>query len=79
MRRYMAFSGKSFYADGGWLDCRGASDDLGEAVALAKAQPKDEWDKRDWWHVVDAHTGEIVDGVGGSYCGSNDDWPKETT
>lgn len=53
-RQYLVFGGRTYYPNGGWHDFRGRFDSLVEAERAAAATGDD------WWHIVDAETGEFV-------------------
>lgn len=67
MKRYLVFGGQCFYARGGFKDliADAQTASWGRARALeiiAEAQsPGSSSEPLEWWHVVDLHTGEIVD------------------
>lgn len=54
--RYMLFAGMTYYPSGGWKDYRGSFTTLEAALAGAANLYSD----RDWWHIVDRDTGEIL-------------------
>lgn len=56
-KRFLLFAGEGHYAAGGWLDFQSSHDTLEQAKAVAATVPS--W-TMEWWHVVDATTGEIV-------------------
>lgn len=56
MKRYLVFSGDTYYPAGGWNDFRGDFDT--EEAALAAVDRK----RFDWWHVIDATTGQEIAG-----------------
>lgn len=69
MKRYLLFSGKSYYAQGGWHDFVCSFSSLDEAAAFANYIEgewpfESEWEEGDvkfeWWHVVDTESGAIV-------------------
>lgn len=68
MKRFLAFSGESYYAAGGWDDFCGAFDLLDDAE---KAATSASYGTGTWWHVVDTETLEIVKGGGFSYAGQD--------
>lgn len=55
MKRYLLFVGDNYYPEGGWHDFRGAFDSIDAAVAYVLNLKH-----RDWWHVVDTHTIQIM-------------------
>ena len=57
--RYWLFGGAQHYACGGMHDTIGRFGALSDAIAYAKAW-EDPWSDRDWWHIVDTLTGELV-------------------
>ena len=57
--RYWLFGGAQYYACGGVWDAIGRFGALGDAIAHAKAWEDDQHD-REWWHVGDTVTGELV-------------------
>ena len=57
--RYWLFGGAQYYACGGMNDTIGRFGALSDAIAYAKAW-EDPWSDRDWWHIVDTLTGELV-------------------
>ena len=77
MKRFLVFSGSSYYARGGWLDFKGAFASVAEAEAWTAANvEKPEVDySQEWWQVVDAESGLIVAGQDGSYSGNLGDLP----
>jgi len=54
--RFMLFAGMSHYPLGGWKDFRGSFMSVDAALIGAANLYSD----RDWWHIVDRDTGEIV-------------------
>lgn len=61
IKRYMVFSGMNYYSRGGMGDFRGSSDDLQEALLLAKDKVMIEFvENPDWWEVYDTHEGSSV-------------------
>lgn len=69
MKKYLLFSGESYYARGGWYDFAGTYDTIGAAKAAGKKKMMD--DNMDWFHVVNSETGKIVCEIKGCYCGRN--------
>ncbi len=65
MKRYITFTGQTYYASGGARDLAGFYDDIESAkkAALEKCDPERDWPD-DWWHVFDTESNEIVAGVG---------------
>ena len=55
MKRYLLFSGYTYYPDGGWEDFRGSFRTLEEAKEATLEAPGD------WWQIVDTDTGKLVD------------------
>lgn len=75
--RYLVFSGSSYYADGGWLDFRGAFDtiDAARECAIKSVSGNDlDW----WWHIADTSTGLIVDNLEGDHRASDTVHPHKT-
>lgn len=66
MKRYLLFTGSTYYASGGWKDFAAASDNL---EALSKSGGSYGQDIFSWWHIVDLTTGQIVAGSGDSHSG----------
>ena len=65
MKRYLLFSGYSYYPSGGWRDFKGSFDGLEEALQAGHKcmqQPDPGCTAADgpWCHVVDSATGEKV-------------------
>lgn len=58
MGRYLIFGGSIYYAGGGFNDFRGSHDNLDIAHDLAEQQLKKPG--IEWYHIVDATTGDIV-------------------
>ncbi len=58
MGRYLIFGGSIYYAGGGFNDFRGSHDNLDIAHDLAEQQLKKPG--TEWYHIVDATTGDIV-------------------
>lgn len=56
MKRYIVFSGYTYYPAGGWGDFKGSYDTIEEARKCATKQKSD-----DWWQIVDATTSRIVE------------------
>lgn len=54
MKRFLLFSGKTYYAGGGAFDLRDSFDTLDEA--LAGAEKEMQIPHTDWWHVCDQET-----------------------
>lgn len=67
MKRYLLFTGMSFYAGGGWIDFRGDYDTVEEAVTAAATRSAINDDV--WYHIVDATTRKVVKYIDGCYCG----------
>ena len=57
--RYWLFGGAAYYACGGMFDAIARFGSLDGAIAHAKAWEDHQRD-REWWHVVDTVTGELV-------------------
>ena len=57
--RYWLFGGAQHYASGGVHDTIGRFGSRDDAIAHAEAWEDHQRD-REWWHVVDILTGEIV-------------------
>ena len=57
--RYWLFGGAQDYACGGMNDTIGCFGALSDAIAHAKMWEDSQHD-REWWHVVDILTGELV-------------------
>lgn len=55
MKRYLLFVGDNYYPEGGWNDFRGAFDSIDDAINYVLGLLN-----RDWWHIVDTHTIQIV-------------------
>lgn len=55
MQRYLLFGGDQYYPNGGWHDYHGDFPSTKAALREAAAWG---WD---WYHIVDSHTGEIVE------------------
>ena len=57
--RYWLFGGATYYASGGMYDAIARFGSRDDAIAHAEA-----WEnhkrEREWWHVVDSLTGELV-------------------
>jgi hypothetical protein len=81
MKRFLAFAGASYYADGGWLDFRGDASTAEEAADIARGAVERAVYVNDladwWWHVADGETGQVVDGADGSFCGEMKAKPEE--
>ncbi len=63
MKRFLLFSGDTYYPYGGFWDCNHSFDSLEEAVSFAAS--KDD----DWYHVVDIQTMKVVANSGESCYG----------
>jgi hypothetical protein len=59
MKRYLLFAGEIYYPIGGWDDLKGSFETIDEAKAAASGDPPHKYEF-DWWHVIDAVTGEKV-------------------
>lgn len=70
MKRYLVFSGASYYAGGGWLDFGEAFDTLDQAIEYGQHCLKHDF--HDWYHIIDTNTGKIVNQVEGTHCGKLD-------
>jgi len=68
MKRYLVFSGNSYYASGGWLDFK--KDFTATKAAIEFANSLHEEDGLSWVHVVDSKTLQIIAYVDGSFCGN---------
>ena len=58
-KRYILFAGEAYYPAGGWDDYIASFETLEEAKAAEKEKMKGY--QYDWSHVVDLHTGRIVE------------------
>lgn len=58
MKRYLGFSGSTYYPSGGWEDFIG-SFDTPEAAKEAIYESHADW-RYSWGHVVDQETGTVV-------------------
>lgn len=59
LKRYYAFCGHEYYADGGWDDFKGSFDLIADARNTVAEPAKHDSYPGDWWgHVVDSYTGE---------------------
>lgn len=64
MKRYLVFAGQEYYPGGGWMDFRGAFDELQDALVLAKSTVTGEL-SLDWVQVVDLQEmKEVATGYG---------------
>lgn len=54
MKRYLVFTGGSYYPQGGWDDLAGDSDTIGGCLEIVRDR------KDDWWQVIDTETMEEV-------------------
>jgi hypothetical protein len=52
---FLLFAGDYYYPQGGWDDFRGAFG------SLEAAQETGQKLNRDWWHIVNVSSGEIVE------------------
>lgn len=57
MKRYLLFAGSDCYPSGGWYDLRR---DYRTPEAAVRAARRLRRRDAEWWHVVDAKTGQIV-------------------
>ena len=57
--RYWLFGGSTYYASGGIHDVIFRFGSLDDAIAYAKAW-ENYRENREWWHIVDTLTGELV-------------------
>jgi hypothetical protein len=64
-KRFLVFTGGTYYADGGWNDFAGSFDDLDSAVA--NAQKNIDTKSHDWWQVVDLSVCVVVASHGAPY------------
>ncbi len=55
MKEYILFAGDSYYAKGGWHDFIGMHKSLDLALQVAYTLRD-----KDWWHIVDVETAEVV-------------------
>ena len=70
IKRFAVFSGREYYASGGWHDYRGSFETVDGAIQagqnrLTMTPDDDDDDLRGadkWWHVVDLETGLIIKG-----------------
>lgn len=64
MKRFLVFRYDRCYPTGGWHDTEGSFDALSDAVTAASAplEGSIEETPRQWWHVVDTQTDQIVAG-----------------
>lgn len=53
VKRFALFAGASYYPCGGWRDLMGYFDTAEDALCADRSY-------KDWWHVVDLTSGEIV-------------------
>lgn len=58
MKRFLVFTGDTYYPGGGWSDFSGSFDTLDEAKKGAVA--KMHLDHEDWAHVVDSEDSKVV-------------------
>jgi hypothetical protein len=61
VKRYLLFSGDTYYPSGGWQDFVDSFDTQEEADARGRIERSN---GHDWYHVVDAQTGNRVTGAG---------------
>jgi hypothetical protein len=54
MKRFLYFTGDTYYPNGGWRDYHLSFDTFEEAETYAKKY------HGDWWHIVDTQTMEII-------------------
>lgn len=54
LKRFILFAGDDYYPAGGWHDCIGSADSVEDAIKAAADH------KHDWWHIIDAETGQEV-------------------
>jgi len=54
-KKFLLFAGDQYYPAGGWQDYQGTYDDIIDALDKAANLGKD------WWHIVDLGTIEVVD------------------
>jgi hypothetical protein len=54
MNRYILFAGADYYPSGGWRDVVASYPTLEDALNIAAGITDD------WWHIVDAESGDIV-------------------
>ena len=64
MKRFLLFSGDSYYPSGGWSDFDKDFDTVDEAKSHIVQN------REDWYEIVDSTTGEIVN------CSLRSDWYK---
>lgn len=74
MKKYLLFSGKSYYANGGILDFKGSFDSLEDAVAKGRYQLDNTYE--DWFHVYDSESNIVKAYIDGSCCGNVTGWVK---
>ncbi len=61
MKRYLLFAGDTYYPSGGWQDFIGSFDTKEGADAQGRIELSN---GHNWYHVIDAQTGERVTGSG---------------
>jgi hypothetical protein len=61
MKRYLLFVGEVYYPVGGWYEFVHHFDTLGEAREAAQRIVARTGEQEEWWHVVDAQTGEMFE------------------
>ncbi len=54
IHRYLLFGGYTHYPEGGWYDLLASFEELTSATECAASRDED------WWHVIDAESGERV-------------------
>lgn len=60
LKRYLVFTGPSYYPGGGWDDYVGTFDTYAEALAASRIPEPGHLSPPDWAHIIDTHTLEEV-------------------
>lgn len=74
MKRFMTFTGATYYATGGANDFLNSFDTAEEAIQAGRNNCDEDYPREentfadDWWHVFDSEKSEIIDGRGFPQC-----------
>lgn len=74
MKRFMTFTGSTYYASGGANDFLDSFDTADEAILAGRNACDEDYPRKefqcadDWWHVYDTEENKIIDGRGHAQC-----------
>lgn len=69
MKRYLLFSGTTYYPCGGWADFQGDFDTIEEAEKAYRLENPEDEDLFTWMHIFDLEDRSFVRGAGKSHSG----------